>query len=130
MLSHPRLARSTRCRNNALGRIGARGAVQPGGDLGGQRVFPPRPPSVAHRFVIRSVGLDLGAIERDMAKADQPGPPAQQHLFEQPGQRLHMLLAEGAGGAEVRPVNGVTAWKSSCSSQPRAIWRDEYTPRL
>ena len=60
-----------------------------------------------------------------MAELHQPGLPAQlQHLHEQPGQRRKMALAEVADRAEVRPVQPVTAMKSSRSSHALAIRRE------
>ena len=54
-------------------------------------------------FGTEAIGLDLGAVESDMAELDQARPAAQgEHLGEQPRQRPQVTLAEVADGAEVR----------------------------
>jgi signal transduction histidine kinase len=55
--------------------------------------------------VLRGVGFDLGAIERDMAELDQAGSLAQmQDLPEQRAQRLQVPPAELRHGAEIRRI--------------------------
>src|SRR5215211_3097852 len=70
---------------------------------------------VAHRLVLRRVGLDLGAIERDMPELHQAGLLAQlQNLHEQFAKRLQVPLAKIRDGAEIRP--NAIAHSSSDSS--------------
>src|SRR5439155_21547424 len=60
---------------------------------------------VAHRLVLRRVGLDLGAVERHMPELHQTGRLAQlQNLPEQFAKRLQVTLAEIRDGAEIRCV--------------------------
>ena len=55
--------------------------------------------------MLRGIGLDLGAIERNVSQLHQAGRPAQlQHLHEQLAQRPKVPAAKLGEGAEVRPV--------------------------
>ncbi|HYA81414.1 MAG TPA: hypothetical protein VED87_10825 [Methylocystis sp.] len=60
-----------------LAGVRLRRGVHPGGDLGFQLLRSFAHPRVAHRLVLRGVGLDLRPVERHMAELDQPGPLAQ-----------------------------------------------------
>ncbi len=58
---------------------------------------------VAHRLVLARIGLDLGAVNRHMAKLHQPRTPAQlQHLHEQPLNVLPVHLAKLVDSGEKR----------------------------
>ncbi len=88
------------------GGIRSLGPRQPVPDLTRQRRLGLAHPAVAHRLVLARVGLEPGAVERDVAEPDQPRLPAQpQDLHEQRRQRLEMALAEVADGAEIRPLH-------------------------
>ena len=77
------------------------------------------------------VRLDLGAVQRDVAKLDQSRLATQpQYLHKQPAQRRAMALASSLMVRKSGRCMAVTAAKSSRSSQPRAIRREEYTPWL
>src|ERR1700738_665382 len=63
-------------------------------------------PAIAHRLVDPGIGLDLGAVERHMAKLHEPRLATQRkNLPEQSGQRSQMPLAEFADRAEVRTLH-------------------------
>jgi hypothetical protein len=100
---------------------------QPVGDLGRQFGLGALHPAAAHRLVLARVRLELGAIQRDMAELDQPGPPAQpQHLSKQPGQSLKMAPPEVADGAAVRPLHAghrphVEAFRARLGDLPRRV---------
>ena len=72
------------------------------------------------------VGLEPGAVERDVAEADQAGRAAQpQDLHEQRRERLNMALPEVADGAEVGLLQApVTAMTSRRFSQALASRRE------
>src|SRR5258705_231172 len=60
-------------------------------------------PAIAHRLVDPGIGLDLGAVERHMAKLHEPRLAAQRkNLPEQSGESSQMALAKLADRAEVR----------------------------
>ncbi len=88
-----------------LGGVSGLRLGQPALDLGRERRLGRCHPAIAHRLVLARVGLELGAVERDVAKPDQPRLPAQpQDLHEQRRQRRQMALPEVADGAEIRPL--------------------------
>src|SRR5882757_8350900 len=81
-------------------------------------------PAIAHRLVDPGIGLDLGAVERHMAKLHEPRLAAQRkNLPEQSGESSQMPLAELADRRKSGRCIPVTAAKSSRSSQPRATSR-------
>ena len=81
------------------------GGAHPLGDLGVELGRPLGHALITHRLVLRSVRLDLRAVERHMAELRQPRPVAQlQNLREQAGERLQVTLAEVRDGAEIRRV--------------------------
>ena len=81
------------------------GRAEPLGDLGFQLGGAIVHALVAHRLVLRRVGLDLGAIERDMPELHQAGLLAQlQNLREQFAKRLQVPLAKIRDGAEIRRI--------------------------
>ncbi len=85
--------------------VGRLGPLQPAGHLGGQRGLGLRHAAVAHRLVARGVGLELGAVDGDVAEPDEARRPAEpQHLAEQLGERGEVAAPEARHGAEVRPL--------------------------
>jgi hypothetical protein len=79
---------------------------QPARDLGRERGLRLPHPAVAHRLVLGGVGLELGAVQRDVAELDQSRLPAQaQPLHEQPGQCLEMAPPELIDDAKVRALH-------------------------
>src|ERR1700720_579537 len=81
------------------------GRAEPLGDLGFQLRGALFHALVAHRLVLRRVGFDLGAIERDMSELHEAGLLAQlQNLPEQFAKRLQVSLAEIRDGAEIRCI--------------------------
>ena len=86
------------------------GRAQPLGDRGFQLRGALFHALVAHRFVLRRIGFDLGAIERHMPELHQAGRLAQlQNLPEQFAERLQVTLAEIRDGAEIRCVERYNA---------------------
>lgn len=76
--------------------------LQPLAHLGGQFRLRLLHPLVAHRLVLRSVGLDLRPVQRDMPQLYQTGLLAQlQHLHEQAGQGVQVTSAELRDGPEI-----------------------------
>src|SRR5258708_1657293 len=60
-----------------LGRVLSGRLLHPARNLGGELLLGPSHPAVAHRLVLGGIRLDLGAVERDMAKLDQTSLAAQ-----------------------------------------------------
>ena len=88
-----------------LFRVGGLRRRQPAVHLRCKLRFPLLHALIAHRFVLRRVRLDLGAIERHVPEPHQTGLLGQlQHLHEQSRQRLQMPSAEFRERAEVRWV--------------------------
>ncbi len=109
-----------------LSLIGLGGLSQPVLDLRRKPRLGLFHPAIAHRLVDPGIGLDLGAVERHMAKLHEPRLAAQRkNLPEQSGKRRQMPLAKLTDRAEVRTLHPRDCRKSSRSSQPRAILRDE-----
>ena len=62
-------------------------------------------PLVTHRLMLRCVGLDLRAVQRHVPQLHQTRLLAQrQYLYEQPRQRIQIILAKVGDGPEVRCV--------------------------
>jgi hypothetical protein len=86
-------------------------------------------PVVAHRFVLRRIGLELGAVHRNVSQRDQAGVLTQpKHLDEQLAECRQMLLAEITDGSEVRRGFAANTRNAMSSCRRRAICREAGTP--
>src|SRR3981189_2536476 len=89
-----------------LSLVGLGGLSQPALDLRRKPRLRRFHPAIAHRLVDPGIGLDLGAVERHMAKLHEPRLATQRkNLPEQSGERSQMPLAELADRAEVRTLH-------------------------
>ena len=86
--------RSCRAQGGVLAGVRRRRGVHPGGDLGFQLLSPLAHPLVAHRLVLRGVGLDLRPIKRDMAELDSPARSHRRNTWPKAPTTRSMTLAE------------------------------------
>jgi hypothetical protein len=102
---------------------------QPGADRGLQCGFGRGHPAVAHGLVFGRIGLDLGAIERDVAELDQTRLPAQrQHLQEErksPASAARWRFLKSLMVRKSGRAMAVSAMKSRRSSHALVIRCDE-----